>query len=346
MRVAQEYVYLANRDYSSAHSRRDGTFPISVRFWNNSTVNIVQNTLVNVPNINHYWKLARAVTKYNVWGNELENEDALRIPSSALFGFNFLHPVAVANNAKYYELLSEGFEDYRLLQKTFMSSGVPSYVFSPFKRLFTYSTPGVLSPSTLYHSFDSTATNLKLTREQAHTGNYSLKTVSGVATVDIPTAISVGQLNAFRLSTSKKYIFSCWTRNTSGSTLPSVAVSQLNSSNATITSATITLTAKTNAIDGWTQLEGSFEVDGSAAKVRVSLPANYYFDDFRVFPSASNMKAFVYHPFNHKLIATLDENNFATFYEYDYEGQLVRINKETERGILTAQESRRANVKQ
>jgi hypothetical protein len=41
-----------------------------------------------------------------------------------------------------------------------------------------------------------------------------------------------------------------------------------------------------------------------------------------------------------KYVAELDVNNFATFYEYDAQGNLVRVKKETERGIMTIQESK------
>ena len=46
-----------------------------------------------------------------------------------------------------------------------------------------------------------------------------------------------------------------------------------------------------------------------------------------------------------KLLAELDENNYATFYEYDQEGGLIRIKKETEKGVFTIQESRSSNPK-
>jgi hypothetical protein len=39
-------------------------------------------------------------------------------------------------------------------------------------------------------------------------------------------------------------------------------------------------------------------------------------------------------------MAELDENNYATFYEYDLEGGLVRVKKETEKGVYTIQETR------
>jgi hypothetical protein len=39
-------------------------------------------------------------------------------------------------------------------------------------------------------------------------------------------------------------------------------------------------------------------------------------------------------------MAEIDENGFATFYEYDDEGLLVRVKKETEKGIMTLKETR------
>jgi hypothetical protein len=45
-------------------------------------------------------------------------------------------------------------------------------------------------------------------------------------------------------------------------------------------------------------------------------------------------------------MAQLDENNYATFYEYDDDGTLVRVKKETERGIKTISETRSALIKE
>jgi hypothetical protein len=57
------------------------------------------------------------------------------------------------------------------------------------------------------------------------------------------------------------------------------------------------------------------------------------------------MKSFVYDPDNQRLTAELDENNYATFYEYDKEGGLIRVKKETVKGVYTIQETRSGNVK-
>ena len=53
----------------------------------------------------------------------------------------------------------------------------------------------------------------------------------------------------------------------------------------------------------------------------------------------------LYNPVNLRLMAELDENNYATFYEYDDDGTLIRVKKETERGIQTIKESRSALLK-
>jgi hypothetical protein len=45
-------------------------------------------------------------------------------------------------------------------------------------------------------------------------------------------------------------------------------------------------------------------------------------------------------------MAELDENNYATFYEYDDDGTLVRVKKETSRGIKTINETRSGLLKE
>jgi hypothetical protein len=78
--------------------------------------------------------------------------------------------------------------------------------------------------------------------------------------------------------------------------------------------------------------------------VHGDIPA--YFDDVRIHPFNSNMKSFVYNPVNIRLMAELDENNYASFYEYDDDGTLIRVKKETERGIKTIKETRSALLKE
>jgi hypothetical protein len=65
-------------------------------------------------------------------------------------------------------------------------------------------------------------------------------------------------------------------------------------------------------------------------------------DDLRIFPYDGQLKTFTYDDKTMRLMAEMDENNYATFYEYDDEGSLIRVKKETERGIMTIKENRSA----
>jgi len=97
-----------------------------------------------------------------------------------------------------------------------------------------------------------------------------------------------------------------------------------------------------HVIDGWQQMEGEFEVGPGATFFELLLgcsSGNCLFDDIRFHPSNASMKSYVYDPLSLRLLAELDERNYATIYEYDEEGRLKRVKKETERGIMTIQET-------
>lgn len=103
-------------------------------------------------------------------------------------------------------------------------------------------------------------------------------------------------------------------------------------------------------IDGWQRIVGDFTIPSNTTDLKIHLvnssgELTTYFDDVRVHPFNASMKSYVYDPVTLWLTAELDDNNYATFYEYDTEGQLIRIKKETSRGIMTIQESRSSNPK-
>lgn len=102
-------------------------------------------------------------------------------------------------------------------------------------------------------------------------------------------------------------------------------------------------------VDGWQRVEGEFEVPVLAKSCKLVLegiPDQTYWDDLRIHPFNSNMKSFVYGQHNLRLMAELDENNYASFFEYDDSGSLVRVKKETTRGVKTINETRSALQKQ
>ena len=95
-------------------------------------------------------------------------------------------------------------------------------------------------------------------------------------------------------------------------------------------------------IEGWQQLSKAVTIPIDAVRMEMELyvdgSGNYaYFDDIRVSPFNSAMKTYVYDQQNMRLVAEMDERNFATFYQYDEEGRMIAVKKETERGIKTIQ---------
>jgi hypothetical protein len=106
-------------------------------------------------------------------------------------------------------------------------------------------------------------------------------------------------------------------------------------------------------IEGWQRYEFIFTVPTNASSFNVSFSNNtdgptntpVYFDDIRIHPFNANLKSFVYNSSNLRLMSELDENNYASFYEYDDDGTLTRVKKETQLGIKTITETRSAMQK-
>jgi hypothetical protein len=102
-------------------------------------------------------------------------------------------------------------------------------------------------------------------------------------------------------------------------------------------------------IDGWQRIHTEFTVPAESVKLFLDLGntgvGESYFDDIRIYPANGSMKSYVYDPVTRRLTAELDEENYATFYEYDEEGALIRVKKETERGIMTIREARQGQQK-
>ena len=105
----------------------------------------------------------------------------------------------------------------------------------------------------------------------------------------------------------------------------------------------IVLHASGPVLEEWQRVEEMFHIPAGYPIVEVYLNAPSYtawFDDLRIHPFQGNMKSYAYDQTSLRLMAELDENNFATFYEYDQEGQLMRVKKETVKGIVTLKEVR------
>ncbi|MDQ3110962.1 MAG: hypothetical protein M3R17_13800, partial [Bacteroidota bacterium] len=335
-RMLRSELYLSDRLQTTATNdnldiRKDGIYTTFTPFWMPNSGNDWLTSPTN-------WTWAQEVTKYTPFGNEVENKDALGRYSSAVFGYNNTLPLAVASNTRQQDVGFDGFEDY---------------AFNP------------ADCRELHFSFFDSGTSPDAT--QAHTGLYSMK-VTPNTTVDMtrqlaptlasrgaltcPYTVSAGDLNgAFAPYTgggARTYVLNYWVKETTTLGTP---VFNYNYAKIDIyvnsIAVPLTLVQKSEIIEGWQQYQYTFTLASSASgPIDIKLhntnltTINTWFDDVRILPFEASMTSYVYHPINQRLTAQLDENNYATFYEYDEEGALVRVKKETERGIVTIKEAR------
>lgn len=158
-------------------------------------------------------------------------------------------------------------------------------------------------------------------------------------------------MGSFIPEVNKDYIISAWVREESAAstvtnfTLPFITLEFPGSTSASFPA---NYTSSGPVIDGWQKIYNRFTVpnDGHDIKIILNCTTGYcLFDDVRVFPADGMMKSYVYDPQTLRFVAELDEQNYASFYEYDEEGRLTTVKKETERGVMTIKESRTAIVK-
>ncbi len=348
-RADTTYTYYGPRTENDASSgtniRRFGTFSDYSPFWS-----FASGQLKASPDTTR-WAWNSTMTLFNKRGFELENKDPLGRYNAGLYGYNLTLPTAVVQNSQYRESAFEGFEDYGYASNSCDTGCVVGKHFD-----FSF-----------YRSaMDST---------QSHTGRYSLKvpadssmgiaaiigssgftdpslvftTASGCAATRLKTikTDSSALLPIFSPIAGKKLLFSAWVKETKDCKCESYTG---NSVVVTVTTASgstnYTYYPQGNIIEGWQRYENIVDLPSNTVSISVNLRAAaggaVYFDDIRLHPFNANMKSFVYDPVNLRLVAELDENNYASFYEYDDDGTLVRVKKETERGIRTIKETRSA----
>lgn len=164
-----------------------------------------------------------------------------------------------------------------------------------------------------------------------------------------PMPATADMLNPiFAPTAGKEMLFSAWVRESCD--IPCTLETYSNSSAKIIfndgSNTTAIFTPTGPIIEGWQKIEGNFTIPTTASTMDIiflnSSSSSIYFDDIRIHPYHANMKSYVYDDRTLRLSSELDENNYATFYEYDEEGQMIRVKKETIQGIKTIQETRNA----
>ena len=304
------------------------------------------------------WVWNSQTTLFNRKGFELENMDPLGRFNAGIYGYGLTLPTAVIQNGHYQESAFEGFEDYG------------------------FSTTSCDQTCTETRPFDFTAFENYISDSTAHTGMYSLRipkdstvnligiTIAASPVLSVPVfkdsltsdACLTTRMNGMKASAGsvlpsfspfagKKMLVGAWVKEADSCSCHAYSNDHIliNFYNGTTSVGVISMSPSGNMIEGWQRYESVLVIPSNANNMTLTLQASdsatTYFDDIRILPFNAEMKSYVYDPVSLRLMAEMDENNYATFYEYDDDGTLVRVKKETERGIQTIKETHSALLK-
>lgn len=333
-RPLQEYVFHTARDYTQNIDKNKGTFTWTSFF---TFISKSLHTYLNHASASgngNGWYSKTNVDIYNPWGNDLQVKDASGNFHSNIFGYGNKLPVAIVTNSKWNNSVCENFEDCTAEENRFIKdlSYTPDFFVKSFQ-------------NTLKEKVVVDNTNFEIVSSNKHSGTKSLEIKSNAATVDFSVKDDAVIINAnnyqildpFYFRPQQKYIISFW-KKVVGNQVPG----QFSGIHLLMGGSNFQFKLKTPEIGGWAKYEGEFTVPTGITTAQMTFPDNAFFDDFRIIPFSANMKSYVYHPVNRRLVAVLDENNMSTIFEYNPEGKLARIKKETEKGVLTLKESREA----
>lgn len=107
-RAYKSWAYLVEREHTwknnNTNIRRDGVYSSFNPFWHWNGLQWEADAT--------NWTWTSEITEISPYGAELENVDALGRYSAAIYGYNNTTPTAVAANARYSDIATDGFEDY------------------------------------------------------------------------------------------------------------------------------------------------------------------------------------------------------------------------------------------
>ncbi|HBG69520.1 MAG: hypothetical protein A2W93_00665 [Bacteroidetes bacterium GWF2_43_63] len=304
------YLYYANRLQSTAIDIEvDGPYKHYTPFdWTGVT--------------NSEWWKTSEVTQWSVDGIPLETKDRLGNYSSILYGHLGVDRstlTAAASNCTYYEMAYDGFEDHG---STYDSDGRGHLKFLVY---------GQSSPA--------------LSSDVSHTGKYSVWLGAGSSNAMVYTYDLVNPVEGWFApqvsseSESKKYVVSAWV-NMQGDETNAVTINVVCNGNS-LGSFVVNNTG--TKVDGWKLVSGVFTMPSTVAgQLSISISSGYaraFIDDIRIHPFNSQMVTAVYDAKTMRISAILDENNYASYFTYDLQGNLVQVKKETEKGKQTVKSS-------
>ncbi|MBL7813196.1 MAG: hypothetical protein JNL57_13320, partial [Bacteroidetes bacterium] len=366
-----EYAYHDKRNLFAIRSQSEAPAGFNPNFTNTRTDGLIKNYREFWMRNENGWYCHMEKDTANPWtwmetihktddkGNHVQTVNALGVYSAALYGYNDRRLlIATSGNAKHAEIVSENFED--LPENKFMR-----WLCGPLGPYLDIS--GSMPPDnadcTNFKTWPVWALLIqngnKVISEQSHTGWKSLQLGKGESYVKInsPTgyidemyanyyksyALSDKDfISRFRPEVNREYLASMWVRQTERDQFEFKITDNG-------TSITLVPYGSTDLIDGWRRYTFRFTpasthigfifnnkgvINGNASEQLI------YLDDFRIQPFESSMQTYVYDYRNYRLMSTLDDNNFAIYFEYDEEGSLIRKKVETRKGIMTISENK------
>lgn len=266
---------------------------------------------VNADNL--LWDWTSEVTRYSPYGFTLESKN--RLTTDPLSGEDI-------------EVYSSNLYGYNNSLVTASSSNASYFEigYNSFEQDNTYQYRGHL---------DFQESNLSVSNVKSHTGSQSIKLANAQTLSCMSKVYSSNSSDQYLMGIpGKEYIASLWVNV------------ENNNSNGTLSIGSLTtdVSSAGEIIDGWKKIELKFTMPTTDIEIKYTSIGITYIDDFRISPYKGGTKTYVYDPDKLWLMAELDELNYATFYNYNSEGKLVQVKKETEKGIITIQTTR-SNIK-
>jgi hypothetical protein len=337
-RPVADYAFVTARSQSQpgVDLRTDGTYTLTLFGSGNSP-----------PLCGDQWRLQRLHKRYSSDGFGVDDENALQVPSSVIYGAHGTLPIAAATNARRDEtadeIAYEGFEGPDAgTSFTVTQTGEGNIQFAPLQDCALDHAPGLPSNTcVLWQNYVS------ITDQLAHSGRNSL-----MVTMDASFRQPL-----LRLIPGKSYVISGWVSlGAPGTAAADAATYAADASQPRglrlryVTGASPVFQPSGPVIDGWQRIDGTFT---AGETVRFGPPtldflsgngsqigAPTYFDDIRIFPEDASLETYVYDPKTLRMIAQLDENNFASFFGYAPDGKVELVRRETVRGVLAEREAR------
>ncbi len=310
-RVTSQYAYKTKlTDKSYNYNYEYGTF-------------LMQDFNYHYEEDNHpsHWVKATNITRYTPNGDAIAEKNALDIRSIVKYGYHGSVPYLVASNTTKRHAHYVSFENvYHTASGRYLESG----------RRF----PG--------GEIDNTV---------AHTGKQSLKlTVDKISLGMIKKPYGWGHAKAYPL------IIKFWVK-TDNPEIPAEDIAE--ALNVTVLNMYVPVTV-VSQVGEWSLCEARItkEVSEDYPSFYIAMDlervsstnavdnATLWIDDIKMQYPFTQMKAFVYDTRTLRLLAEFDDQHFATFYQYNEEGKLVRKMIETERGMQTIQETQYHTITQ